>query len=164
MTTIYFDLDGVLADYKGCVEAHGLTYIPSTKRTLEQNEAIHTGIKQIPHFYYQLPPIRETVELFLTLKKNYHCEILSAIPKEKWGFENVIEDKNAWVRKYLGDDVKVNLVKRVDKPLFCKGRDNILIDDKQENIDAWIASGGTGVLFRTPNETALLLSLVLSFG
>lgn len=162
MTTIYFDLDGVLADYKGCVEAHGLTYIPSNIRTPEQNIAMHAGIKQIPHFYYQLPPIKGTVDLFLILKKTYHCEILSAIPKEKWGFENVTEDKHAWVRKYLGSDVKVNLVQRKDKPLFCKGKDNILIDDKLANIDAWTASGGTGILFRTPNEAAWLLSLALS--
>lgn len=162
MTTIYFDLDGVLADYKGCVESHGLIYVPSTKRTPEQNIIMHEGIKQIPHFYYQLPPIKGTVDLFLTLKNTYHCEILSAIPKEKWGFETVIEDKQAWVRKYLGSDVKVNLVKRADKPLFCKGKDSILIDDKLTNIEAWIASGGTGILFRTPEETAKLLALALS--
>ena len=41
----------------------------------------------------------------------------------------------------------MNIVFREEKPNFCTGRDCILIDDLEKNIEAWEAIGGTGIRF-----------------
>ena len=52
------------------------------------------------------------------------------------------------MRRYFGPQIKVNIVYRQEKKNYCHGKDYILIDDFQENIDDWISYGGTGILFK----------------
>ena len=81
------------------------------------------------------------------LNKKYHCEILSAIPKPHWGLVGTAEDKKAWIAKYLGEKVPVNIVYREEKKNFAKDRNCFLIDDLKKNIAEWNEYGGTGILF-----------------
>ena len=37
----------------------------------------------------------------------------------------------------LSPDVKVNIVLREEKPQYCSGKDCILIDDMEKNIQEW---------------------------
>lgn len=162
MLTLYFDLDGVLANYEAGVRAHGVPYVPMGKSTPKDTATMYGQLSKIPHFFYTLPPIAGTVQLFMQLKTQYHCEILTAIPKPKWGFVGAAEDKCAWVVNYLGADVKVNVVTREEKLKFCKGKDCVLIDDMKINVDAWNAAGGTGILFTGPVTLANQLSVVIN--
>lgn len=152
MITLYFDLDGVLADYATGVSLYGIKYVPLEQSTAKDTAIMYGQLSKIPHFFYTLPPILGTVQIFMKLKQRYNCEILTAIPKPRWGFIGADDDKRAWVAHYLGYDVKVNVVTREEKLKFCKGVESVLIDDMKLNVDAWNNNGGTGIRFTNPVE------------
>ena len=62
------------------------------------------------------------------------------------------EDKKAWVEKYLGKDVPVNIVYREQKKDFARNKNCILIDDLEKNIEEWNSYGGTGILFDSAED------------
>ena len=144
---IYFDMDGVLADFKGYLEKHNIPYVPHDTKDKQADAYMWECIKGVERFYYQLEPMPGVLELFQELRREYRCEILTAIPKPHWGLEGTAEDKKAWVAKYLGEDVAVNIVYREQKKDFAKHRGCVLVDDLKKNIEEWNVYGGTGILF-----------------
>jgi 5'(3')-deoxyribonucleotidase len=150
--TIYFDLDGVLANFEGYIKEHNIFYVPHETRDKAADAHMWEEIKKVDRFYFQLEPMPGSLELFRRLNEKYHCEILSAIPKPHWGLVGTEEDKREWVAKYLGEDVKVNIVYREQKKDFAKGPQSVLVDDYEKNIRAWEEFGGTGILFRSAED------------
>lgn len=150
MAKVYFDMDGVLADFEGYIIKHNIPYFPQGNRSTEQDKQMWDAIKQVPHFYLQLEPVEGSIDFFMEIKskKEHESEILSAIPKPKWGLLHTKEDKIDWTSQFLGDDVKANIVYREEKQNYCTGPDCILVDDLEKNIIEWEAKGGTGILFR----------------
>lgn len=150
MAKVYFDMDGVLADFEGYIIKHNIPYFPQGNRSTEQDKQMWDAIKQVPHFYLQLEPVEGSIDFFMEIKskKEHESEILSAIPKPKWGLLYAKEDKIDWTSQFLGDDVKANIVYREEKQNYCTGPDCILVDDLEKNIIEWEAKGGTGILFR----------------
>lgn len=155
---IYFDMDGVLADFKGYLDNHNIAYVPHNTTDKEADAHMWECIKNVHRFYYQLEPVPGVPELFEQLNKKYHCEILTAIPKPHWGLVGTAEDKREWIAKYLGEGVLVNIVYREQKKEFARNRKCILIDDLEKNIREWNEYGGTGILFE--GETAAVLNQV----
>jgi len=145
--TIYFDGDGVLANFKGYCDEHGIEYNPDNVRDKSVDKIMWDKIRKIPHFYDQLDPLPGSVELFKSLKKDYNCEVLTAIPKPDWHIDNCGEDKINWCHRYLGEDVKVHICYRAEKQTFVKSRKDVLVDDLACNIEEWERQGGTGILF-----------------
>ena len=140
---IYIDMDGVLADFERGVREH-------CGMGTDDDERMWAAVKNVDHFYYKLEPILGSVEMLKTLIDKYgdKCEILSAVPKARREIIHAEEDKIAWIRKYLGNDIVVNLVHDwTEKLPFCTGKGCVLIDDRYENILGWKKAGGTGVLF-----------------
>ena len=113
---------------------------------------------------YKLEPMPGMLELFDDLRGRYpgKVEILSAVPKPSRNVPTAGDDKREWVRKYLGEDVKVNIVLRREKPDYVKGQGSILIDDTEGNILSWNEAGGTGILFRDAASAASELKRILS--
>ncbi len=144
---IYFDSDGVLANFKGYLDDHKIPYNPDNVRDKAVDLVMWNMIKEIPHFYYQLEPLDGAVELFQRLNEMYDCAVLTAIPKEKWGVPGTGEDKIDWCKKYLGEDVEVHIVYRDEKQNYAKDRYCILVDDLKRNIEEWEQNGGTGILY-----------------
>lgn len=163
--TIYFDMDGVLADFdRGLRELCGVEPLSVNEaRTPEYEDAMWAAIRAVPHFYLALEPMPGAVEMFhqLSRREGARCEILTGIPKPRRGIVTAGEDKAEWVRRYLSPQVPCNIVLREEKPRFCKGPDWVLIDDTQANIAAWEAMGGTGILHCSPEETLRDLSPLL---
>lgn len=148
---IYFDMDGVLADFeRGVVEICGLS--PQSQnakhRSQEEDDQMWIRIKEVGHFYDKLELMPGAKELFDAVHEKYgeRCQVLTGIPKPKRGIETAKEDKIAWVKRLLADDIKVNAVLREEKPNYCTGKEYILIDDVERNIRDWNALGGTGIL------------------
>ena len=150
---IYFDMDGVLADFqRGVIELCHMEPTPlNGKRDAKYDDRMWAAIHEVDHFYGKLEPMSGAKLLFDTVYGRYgdHCEILTAIPKPHRGIVFAGEDKIAWTRQHLSDTVKVNIVLREDKPKFCTGKECVLIDDMQKNIKNWNSLGGTGILFTT---------------
>ena len=153
---IYFDMDGVLADFdRGVVELCGMRQLPQDEsRTDEEDALMWEKIREVGHFYDKLEPMPGAVEMFRKVYDLFgaKCEILTGIPKPERGIVTSAEDKVAWTRRILSDKVKVNTVARKDKKLFCTGPDSILVDDLEKNITEWKAAGGTGILFRNAEQ------------
>lgn len=148
---IYFDMDGVLADFgKGVRDLCGMD-LPEqdSKGSKEQDEIMWIRVRDTAHFYDRLELMPGVKDLFDELYSRYgdKCEILSAIPKKERGIIGAGEDKTKWVRRLLSEDIVVNIVYKEDKPDYCNGSACILIDDLPGNIEAWEKLGGTGIRF-----------------
>ena len=153
---IYFDLDGVFADFdRAIAEILNLPVIGQAKSTPAEHDRLFAAIKQTEHYYDRLELMPNSLELFQTVYKQYGdcCEILSGIPKPHRGITTAREDKIAWVRRNLSQDIKINLVYRQEKKLFCTGCDCILIDDYITNIKEWRKHGGTAILHTDAKTT-----------
>ena len=76
---IYFDMDGVLADFvRGVRELCGLDMSVG-------DDIMFEGIRKVDRFYYKLEPLEEGMELFRILYDACpeKIQILSAQPKQK---------------------------------------------------------------------------------
>lgn len=155
---IYFDMDGVLADFeRGVIEICGLTP-PSQNakhRKPGEDDGMWEKIRQVTHFYDYLELMPGAKEMFDAVYNRYSdkCEILTGIPKERRGIIHASEDKIKWVKRLLSDEIKVNIVYREDKPRYCTGDSCVLIDDMERNIREWKELGGTGILNVSAGDT-----------
>ena len=146
---IYFDMDGVLADFdRGVRELCGMETPDQGIRSSELDDLMWERIRNVDHFYDRLELMPGAKELFSAVYGKYgdRCEILTGIPKEKRKILTAAQDKIDWMKRVLSDSVVVNVCYRAEKIEKCTGPDAILIDDLRKNIDEWTAAGGTGVL------------------
>jgi hypothetical protein len=146
---IYFDMDGVLADF-----ARGIREILGTEPPVQgadkaADAELFGAIREIPNFYRRLRPIQPALELFFDLRREYgdRVEVLTGVPNPEFGVVTASDDKMDWAREFLGPEVVVHTVLRREKAQFAKGPGSVLIDDYPRNIAEWRAAGGTGVLF-----------------
>ena len=157
VTKIYFDMDGVLADFeKGIRELCHMEPQPQNgKRDAKTDDLMWETIKKIDRFYDRLDLMPGAKEMFDTVYGTYgdRCEILTGIPREERGIVTAAEDKITWTRRLLSETVKVNTVCRKHKINFCTGPETVLIDDREKTIKEWQEKGGTAVLHQTPEET-----------
>ncbi len=153
---IYFDMDGVLADFdRGVRELCHMEPSP-------QNEGWRPGMddpmwakaRQIEHFYDKLELLPGAKEMFDFIYGKFgdRCELLTGIPKPKRGMLHSDTDKVKWTRRLLSEDVVVNTVYREEKPNYCSGPDCILIDDLKANVADWVKNGGTGIVFENAQQ------------
>ena len=161
---IYFDMDGVLADFDRGMEE--LCYMENQKQGeagSNSDDELWNAVRSVDNFYDKLEPVSGAVEMFKKIYSVYgdKCEILSAVPKPHRNIPSAREDKIKWVRRVLSDQVVINLVYRAEKQDFVKGKGCILIDDYQTNIDEWISAGGTGILFESADK---ILEKLKEFG
>ena len=153
---IYFDMDGVLADFsRGLRELCGIQPVDQNGTVnATTDDEMWAKVREVEHFYDRLEFMPGAKEMFDTLYEKYGsaCEILSAIPKSHRGIKNAAEDKIKWVHRLLSEDMIVNIVMREDKPSYCTGKDCILIDDLEKNIKEWKKMGGTGIVFTNAKD------------
>ena len=170
MIFIYFDMDGVLADFDlGVKEILQMQPIPKGTQDKEKSDAIFNAIqKKIAegiYFYRELKPIDKVVDVFKDLHSLYgdFVQILTGIPREERGIKNAKENKEDWVKQYLGDDIIVNAVTRKEKANYCHNEDCILIDDYTSNIQDWKKAGGIGIIYRNASDLKKQLCELLDF-
>ena len=153
---IYFDMDGVLADFdRGVQELCNLPKVSANDSTKAQDDEMWAEIKKIDHFYDKLQVMPGALKMFHEIYSRYgeKCEILTGIPKEKRGILTAGEDKIAWMHRLFSDKITVNVVYKEEKKKFCTGSDCILVDDLETNIESWREYGGTGILHKSSQDT-----------
>lgn len=158
---IFFDMDGVLADFnRGVME---LCHMNPLKQggciSKEEDDLMWKKIREVDHFYDRLEPMKGAVEMFHMIYSKFgsKCEILTGIPKPKRGIIAAGEDKISWAHRLLAEDLVVNIVYREEKKNYCTGKDCILIDDLASNIEAWCQYGGYGILHVSSENTIKIL-------
>jgi len=145
MKTIFLDMDGVVADFNAYAKEL-VGYTAPGKRYPEED---WDKIKVNPRLYRELPVI-EGSEFFvervrqLANENELSLKFLSAVPRQNdvgWVFWDKIE----WVKTYFpGIPLWFGPYSR-DKHVHCVDAD-ILIDDREDNIQDWTQVGGVGIL------------------
>ena len=155
---IFFDMDGVLADFDNGVRALcRMEPVPQNeKRYPGYDDILWEHVKQVDHFYDLLQPMEGAVELFHRVYDRYgdRVEILTGIPKPRRGINTAKEDKIAWVKRVLSDRVVIHTVYREQKKDFCTGEGCVLIDDLKTTIRDWRIRGGIGILHVNAAQTS----------
>lgn len=158
---IFLDMDGVLADFdRGVNELCHMEAAPQDeKHEAGNDDLMWEAIRTADHFYDRLELMPGAKELFGLLWERYgaRVEILTGIPREERGIVTAAEDKIAWTRRLLSDEVRIHTVCRKHKQLYCTGPETILIDDREKTVLEWRDHGGTGILYVNAEETMRIL-------
>ena len=157
VSKIYFDMDGVLADFeKGVRDLCRLEALSQNgRRDPALDDLMWERIREAGNFYDRLDLMPGAKEMFDAVYGKYgdRCEILTGIPREERRIVTAEQDKRDWMRHLLSEDVKVNAVCRRHKQRYCTGPDTVLIDDLEKNIREWKDAGGTAILHVSAEQT-----------
>ena len=140
---LYIDMDGVLTDFVGAFRNIGVGDLDDLS-SKERWDAIDSqGIK----WWSAMSWMPDGKALWNFVKK-HKPSILSA-PSNK--IESAI-GKHIWVRRELGKDVNL-IIKKADQKHHYADSKSILVDDMADNINAWRAAGGVGILHKSASQT-----------
>ena len=158
---IFFDVDGVLADFAGGVLKY--TGYPVPELSVPNEQALMwERLRPTEHFFALLDPLPDGLRLFRKMQNlGYHVEILTATPSEKYGVLNCREDKEIWLKK-MDIHCPINIVARADKQYFAKDHTHILIDDFKKNVREWNEAGGKGFLYPAEGLEEELMQYIAS--
>ena len=158
---VYVDMDGVLTDFERRFEQFaGVTpdeYM--SQKTIQvgekkANEEFWNLVdKQIGvRFWAGMPWMPEGEKLYKYIKK-YKPTILTSPSRE----ESSRIGKGVWVKRNMSG-VPVKFGYGADGKAKFAGPNKILIDDREDNISAWKAAGGVGILFKSTEQVKNELS------
>ena len=160
MSTIYIDMDGVVADWDAYVESVIGYRHPNYRRYPDKDWHIITH--EHPHIYRNLALAPNAHRLVygvheLAAIHKYSYRFLTAVPSRN-DMPYAFQDKIAWVAEHFpGIDVWFGPYSR-DKQRRARAGD-VLIDDRPSNITEWQEAGGHGILYTTGEHTAALNNL-----
>jgi len=115
--------------------------------------------------------MKDAIELFdqidvLCKHTGLNLIFLTAIPDIDWEEKPFVQyafyDKVKWVEKHFGDVPVFFGPYSKDKYLHCKEKQDILIDDRESNIQEWEDVGGIGILHKNNTATLNELELVIA--
>lgn len=171
---IYFDMDGVLAHFDAMRPNDKDLNHPSEDLSPEQRTAkklFWQEIEKQPNFWRDIPVMPNTEYLLKTAFDIGEIFVLSKTPgaKKFVGGQKYVDfvanEKHKWITKHLNKFFDAKHVIICDGPkgeLIHPNNKDILVDDRQENINEWESHGGVGVLFTNAVDTANRLFLLKS--
>ncbi len=138
---IYFDMDGVLCDFKGRIlELYGTEFKSDMwMRICTDYPRIYKGLNSNPTM----------IGLIKELCKTNKVKILTAKPSLV-NFRYCEEDKREWCKNNGLEEVEVIVCeKAMNKQNYAvyNSVPNVLIDDSERNIAQWRSKGGIGLLY-----------------
>jgi len=158
---VFVDMDGVLTDFERRFEQFaGVTpdeYMSQKEIQYgkdKANEQFWELVdKQIGvRFWAGMPWMPEGEELYKYIKK-YKPSILTSPSRE----ESSRIGKGVWVKRNMSG-VPVKFGYGANGKAKFAGPNKILIDDREDNISAWKAAGGIGILFKSTEQVKNELS------
>jgi hypothetical protein len=136
---LFLDLDGVLADFDDGVRA-ALHAAPDTLAP----SRMWPALARVPGgFFSSLAPMPDAAALW-THCAAYRPRVLTGLPMGTWAEPQ----KRDWCARHLSRHVTVITCLARDKYKHCS-RGSVLVDDREENRDAWVRAGGTFVLHKS---------------
>jgi 5'-nucleotidase len=137
------DMDGVSANF----ELHYLECFGHTHNSVPDTE-MWAHIDSNPEFFSTIPLMHEVYILFDYVSQHPHGW-LTACPKKD--FLRVAKQKREWLHLNALMDVDTGFIPSPggkDKPAYMQHKGAVLVDDFDRNVNAWIAEGGVGILYR----------------
>ena len=102
--------------------------------------------------FANLPPMVDMYDLIAYIKHTgLKWEILTAAGVVNR--ELVVFDKKSWIKKYVAPSVVVNCTFTGSQKAAYAMKNNVLIDDRPKNIEAWEAAGGIGIIHTSAKNT-----------
>jgi hypothetical protein len=148
---IFCDLDGVLVDFDAGVK----------KILKKAPDDLPTGLmwavlKKTPDFYNKLNWTPNGKKLWQNLigLSNVTIQLLTGVPR---GFKEAEGQKRAWCKRELGEQFNVICCQTKDKPKYAT-TGAILIDDRLNIADEWIANGGIFIHHTSTENTIIELN------
>lgn len=146
-TEIFFDLDGVLADWVERFEnVTGMSIGHFNSLPEEERDLIKENFGY--EFFRNIVPIERGMNLFRDVRRdnpNARIAILSAYGD--FNQDEVQRAKIEWVREYVCEDIEVILVERLTHKARYATPTSVLIDDRVKATNAFSAAGGCSFLF-----------------
>ncbi len=141
---IFCDMDGVLVDFdKEFERNHGILPYKLPREELWQI------VLDTKDYWVNLPKLKGADKLVNHLKK-YGFQILTGLPA--YGYDKAEKEKKQWLKNNYGIESGVICCLSKDKQNFGKPKD-ILIDDREPNIQRWEEMGGIGILYTSAEDT-----------
>ena len=146
--TIYFDMDGVLADW-----VHGfeklfpdVPYSEYNALSREQQKVYRREIDGNGYFYQELRPFTKVIEALVELNSlGYQVEILSSVGR--FFPDAVIKQKQAWLAQHVAIDVVTNFVNKSEHKARYAHKNALLLDDRARSVNPFLKAGGRSVIF-----------------
>lgn len=153
--TIYVDLDSVLADWEGAFKklSAGKSY-DEFKEEGKEGEAWKLIHKAGKDWWANIPWLDDGKKLW-NFVKEFKPTILTSPGVSN--IKPIIEGKNEWIDRELGEDVP----RIIDKDKGKYADKNVLVDDTKKNIDNWKENGGKGILYTSADDAIGQLKKVL---
>ena len=160
MTTLYLDMDGVVADFNEY--AHRTLGVPASQGIYPDD--VWQKLATNPRLYRDLVPTPYATQLVYQCERfckqtQYDLKFLTAVPKGNdvpWAFN----DKVYWARNYFATIPVMFGPFSKDKHQHCQPGD-ILIDDRASNIEDWRAASGLAILHKDYADTVNQLEALL---
>lgn len=162
---IFFDMDGVLADFEASVRMiPGYTPgLNKSSKNMSYQERIakaknFLAIEKIPAFWADMQPVLNINMLLDYAQSRGDMFVLTRIPKAEY-FKNadryiqeIANAKKQWIKDNMSRYFYPHSV------IVCQGNKgelikptykDVLIDDRPDNIADWCEAGGQGILFKS---------------
>ena len=110
-------MDGVLVDFES-----GINSLSDVELKLYENK-----LDEVPGIFSRMTPIKGALESFEKISKHFDVYILSTAP---WENPTALNDKLAWIKKYIGEIANRRVVFSHNKHLIIG---DYLIDDRMTN-------------------------------
>lgn len=155
MSTIYLDMDGVVADFdKKAEEIIGYSHPPYTRFPSED----WAKLLDYQRFYRDLPLCKDakhlvTTVLHLAHNKRMDVKFLSALPRDN-DFPWAAYDKVLWAQEHF-PGIPVWIGPYSDDKQQRSKPGEVLIDDRKVNIEQWQSKGGFAILHTGDVEASL---------
>jgi hypothetical protein len=154
MTTIYIDMDGVVADFNQAARA----YLKGSMQDAERAE--HEGrwpesewrrLRDLPNFYRHLPKTAYADTIMQWARRfrdelGWDLYMLTAIPKNN-DMADCIWDKVLWMQEHY-PDVRARFGPYSQDKQHHHRPGDVLVDDRISNCDEWRQAGGKAIRVR----------------
>jgi len=139
---VYFDMDGVLADF-------ALSYDQLINRHKPNGDVIWEEVEKHARFFLDLPLMPMAREIWNVVPADSR-RILSAVAKS---IDQCASHKREWLKANFGfgGDAVILVRSRHSKQIYARPGD-ILVDDWRGNIVEWERNGGIGIWYQSGQQ------------